>query len=119
MQKTLKFVLPVMLAMVLLIASFPALRATKSISADLSISGTTATCTVNVRPERNTDKVEVSVQLVCGSNVIAEWNGLSSVGVFKLSENTSVKKWKTYTKKTTCSINGTSYSIADVTRKCK
>ena len=81
--------------------------------------GTTATCSVSVSAEKVTDKIEVSVQLVCGSDVVAEWTGLSGTGTFRFNETASVKRWKTYTMKTTCSINGKSYPVADITKKCK
>ena len=95
------------------------IRNGKRRSADLSFNVTTATCSVYVRPEKASDTVEVSVQLLCGNTIVAEWDGMTGTGVFSFEETASVKKRKTYTMKTTCSINGKTYPIADVTKKCK
>ena len=119
MQKIMMTVVPILLSVVLTLTSFPIDRVGKSVTSDLSISGTTATCSVSVRPEKSTDTVEISVQLVCGSEVVAEWTGISGTGTLRFSKTASVKKGKTYTMKTTCKINGTSYPIANVTKKCQ
>ena len=119
MQKIIAVLKPTLLAVILLVGSISLLGVGKSITTDLAISGTTATCSVSVRPESIYDNIEVSVQLVCGSEVVADWSGLSGIGSFRFNEDVAVKKGKTYTMKTTCSINGTSYPIVDVTKKCK
>ncbi|MBO4678504.1 MAG: hypothetical protein J5626_02445 [Lachnospiraceae bacterium] len=119
MQKLMMAIMPVVLTVVLTFTSIVPLGVGKSVTSDMSISGTTATCSVSVRPEKSTDKVELSVQLVCGSEVVAEWNSVTGTGTLRFSKTASVKKGKTYTMKTTCKINGTSYPIGNITKKCK
>ena len=119
MQRVVPAILSILLLFSLLATSFSGLLALNMTTAKLSISGTTATCSVSIKPEKQTDKVEVSVQLVCGDTVVARWNGMSSEGRFSFSDSVTVQKGKTYTMKTTCSINGKAYTISDDTKKCK
>ena len=115
MQKIIVTLIPILLSAALFIT----MGVGRSITSNLSISGTTATCSVSVRPEKNTDKVEISVLLTSDSEIVAEWSGQTSVGTLRFSEDAEVKSGKTYTMHTTCKINGVSYTIADVVKKCK
>ena len=110
MQKTISIAMSIVLSLVIAVSSISILKVGKSVTTDLSMSGTTATCFVNVRSEKSTDNIEISVKLYCGDEVVAEWNGVSSEGTLYFSRTATVKKGKTYVMKTSCSINGKSYS---------
>ncbi len=51
MQKNTSMFIPLILALAIMLTAFPLLSVGKSVTTDLSISGTTATCSVSVRPE--------------------------------------------------------------------
>lgn len=119
MQKFYITIIQITLVFSILIAGFPIIKASQGAIASLAFDGTTATCSVNVSAAKVTDKIVVSVKLYQGKTLIAEWNDMSNHGKFTFSDTATVKKGKTYTMKTECSINGKSQSIASITKKCK
>ena len=119
MQKIMISVIHITLILAILVAGLPTVNANKSIRTNLSFEGTTATCSVKISAEKSTDNIVVSVQLYQGTTLVSEWNDVSGKGTFSFSETATVKKGKSYTMKTKCTINGKSQSVADVTKKCK
>ncbi len=116
MSKIVAALMPSILSLIIVVASIPVLKVGRRAIADLSFNGTTATCSLTIVSERPIDSIDVSVQLLCGTEVVADWGVQSAIGTFSFCETASVKKGKTYVMKTTCSINGTSYPILDVTK---
>ena len=87
-------------------------------TANLSFSGTTATCKLNVVASNMSYPIEASVKLMHGSTVVAQWSNMTSNGYMFFSDTASVVSGYTYTMKITLKINGVSYDIADITKTC-
>ena len=56
-----------------------------------------------------TDEISATMELRCGSDLIASWNGSGS-GILKMTKSAAVKKGKTYTMVVNFSVNGTKRS---------
>ena len=70
----------------------------------LSFDGNNASCVIQM-----TDEISATMELRCGSDLIASWNGSGS-GILKMTKSAAVKKGKTYTMVVNFSVNGTKRS---------
>ena len=59
--------------------------------------------------DKMTDEISATMELRCGSDLIASWNGSGS-GILKMTKSAAVKKGKTYTMVVNFSVNGTKRS---------
>lgn len=105
------------IAIITMLVTIPVVKMSHLATGILSISGNEATCSVIIQTEKNTDEVEVTVELFEGSGCIKRWSDLNSHGTFSFSDTVAVIKGKTYVLKTTAKINGKSISIADVKKR--
>ena len=67
----------------------------------LSFDGNNASCVIQIVGDK--------MELRCGSDLIASWNGSGS-GILKMTKSAAVKKGKTYTMVVNFSVNGTEQS---------
>lgn len=86
--------------------------------ADISFSGTTATCIVVIPGNTNSDQISATIKLRCGSQSIKTWNDSSS-GVLSFKETVSVTKGKTYDLVVEYTINGKAQSSFSDSGTCK
>ena len=63
----------------------------------LSFDGNNASCVIQIVGDKMTDEISATMELRCGSDLIASWNGSGS-GI--------LKKGKTYTMVVNFSVNG-------------
>ena len=67
----------------------------------LSFDGNNASCVIQIVGDKMTDEISATMELRCGSDLIASWNGSGS-GILKMT--------KTYTMVVSFSVNGTERS---------
>lgn len=84
----------------------------------LSFSGTTATCSLEVYAPHASDLITASVTLKHGNSIIKQWTNLTDLGDMDFSDTATVSHGQTYTMQVTLSINGISYTVADITKTC-
>lgn len=104
----------------LLVLSITAQAATpRVISAvpQLTFSGTTANCTVNVRSGNTSDSIKVTMTLWNRSTEIASWDGSGTGNVF-LSKTATAVKGRSYKLTVDMTINGAAQPQAFVTAVC-
>lgn len=77
--------------------------------ADISFSGTTATCKVVIPGNSNDDKISATIELLCGSQSIKTWNDSAS-GILNFKDTVSVTKGKTYDLVVEYTVNGKAQS---------
>ena len=75
----------------------------------LSFDGNNASCVIQIVGDKMTDEISATMELRCGSDLIASWNGSGS-GILKMTKSAAVKKGKTYTMVVNFSVNGTKRS---------
>ena len=71
----------------------------------LSFDGNNASCVIQIVGDKMTDEISATMELRCGSDLIASWNGSGS-GILKMTKSAAVKKGKTYTMVVNFSVNG-------------
>lgn len=86
--------------------------------ADISFSGTTATCTVFIPGNDSSDQISAAIELRCGNQSIKTWNDSSS-GVLRFKDTVSVTKGKTYDLVVEYTINGKAQSSFSDSGTCK
>lgn len=64
--------------------------------ADITFSGTTANCAVEIVGDSGSDKISATIKLNCGSQNIKTWNKYSDNGYLMFQDTVSVSKGKTY-----------------------
>lgn len=106
------------LAVVLLLSVFalPAQAAQPRISSvipELTISGNTATCNVQVIGDDTSDVVKATIKLWRGSTCVATWNRQSTGYIF-FSQTKNVATGYTYTLTVDASVNGESFPRVSV-----
>ena len=79
------------------------------LGAHLSFDGNNASCVIQIVGDKMTDEISATMELRCGSDLIASWNGSGS-GILKMTKSAAVKKGKTYTMVVSFSVNGTERS---------
>ena len=79
----------------------------------LSFDGNNASCVIQIVGDKMTDEISATMELRCGSDLIASWNGSGS-GILKMTKSAAVKKGKTYTMVVNFSVNGTRRSPVTV-----
>lgn len=87
--------------------------------ADISFSGTTATCYAEIVGNSGKDKISATVELCCGSQNIATWERSSDNGYLMIQETASVTKGKTYELTVKYSVNGKTQPSFSDTGTCR
>ncbi|MBR4607958.1 MAG: hypothetical protein IKO41_17260 [Lachnospiraceae bacterium] len=116
-----RFIALMSVFIIVIAMSFPVKAANESfmrVIPSLSISGTTATCSLNVYAEHTTDLIKASVVLKHGNSVVAQWLNMTANGYMFFSDTVTVAHGETYTMQVTLEINGVSYPIADIAKTC-
>lgn len=73
--------------------------------ADLTFSGTTANCCVDITGDKMSDKISATIELRCGSQTIKTWNK-SAVWHLRFSDLVDVSKGNTYELVVDYTVNG-------------
>lgn len=94
------------------------IKAYASIIPNMSINGTTATCSLVVLAGNASDTIEATVVIKRGSVVVQQWTNLSASGYMNFNESLMVSRGNTYTMQVALTINGVLYSVDEITRKC-
>ncbi len=116
-----KFIALMSVLAIVIAMSFPVRAANESgavVIPGLSFSGTTATCSLEVYAPHATDTISASVVLKRGNSTVKQWTNLTDVGYMDFSDTASVSHGQTYTMQVTLSINGITYTVADLTKTC-
>ena len=106
---------------IIMMMSFPVKAAEQSYGVaipDLTFSGTTATCSLDVLAGNVTDSIVATVILKRGNSIVKQWQNLTDVGDLYFSDTASVVHGYTYTLHVTLSINEVTYNVADITKTC-
>ena len=82
----------------------------------LSISGTTASCSVDYRSENSTDTVKITLALWCGENIVDSWTE-TDTGRVVMSESCRIVAGNTYTLVMMPVINGTAEDPVSVSAR--
>lgn len=77
--------------------------------ANISFSGTTATCQVVIPGKSNDDQISATIELLCGGQSIKTWNDSAS-GILDFKGTASVTKGKTYDLVVEYTVNGKAQS---------
>ena len=93
----------VLLAMALFLQT-PTARAIRG-RPELTISGTTATCSVKLESGNSGDVLDVTLTLWCGESIVNSWSK-SGAGSVSISERCSVVRYNTYELVLTYRVNG-------------
>lgn len=67
-----------------------------SANADISFSGTTANCYVDIVGDSGSDKISATIKLNCGDQTIKTWNEYTDRGHLLFYDTVDVSKGKTY-----------------------
>lgn len=59
----------------------------------LSFDGNNASCVIQIVGDKMTDEISATMELRCGSDLIASWNGSGS-GILKMTKSAAVKREK-------------------------
>lgn len=73
--------------------------------ADLTFSGTTANCYVDIAGDARSDKISATIELRCGSQSIKTWNKTVD-GHLRFSDSVDVSKGNTYELVVDYTVNG-------------
>jgi hypothetical protein len=84
---------------------------------NLTFSGTTANCSVNVIGNNLTDKIEAEIKLWEGSRCLKTWTA-SATGYLVFGDTYSVSRNREYTLTVTVEINDISQGSHSVSRRC-
>ena len=82
----------------------------------LSFDGNNASCVIQIVGDKMTDEISATMELRCGSDLIASWNQ-SGPGTVDMSKNAAVRKGKAYTMVVNFSVNGTKRSQVTISDK--
>jgi len=116
-----KFIAILSVLVIFITVSFPVKAAEQSYGVaipDLTFSGTTATCSLDVLAGNVTDSIIATVMLKRGNSIVKQWQNLTDTGDLYFSDTASVVHGYTYTLHVTLSINGVTYNVADITKTC-
>lgn len=72
---------------------------------DISFSGTSASCYVDIAGDKTSDKISATIELTCGNQSIKTWNK-TAYGYLLFSDSVSVTKGKTYKLTVNYTVNG-------------
>ncbi len=81
----------------------------------LTINGTTATCSLRSAGNYSTDEFDATIKLYRGSTCIATWTA-EGTGYLGFSKTKTITAGYTYTLKTTLTVNGVNFPVADVVK---
>lgn len=84
----------------------------------LSFSGTTATCTANVRGNNASDRLSVTMKLWNGNTCLKTWTA-SGTGNLRMSKTATVSKGKTYKMTVDYTVNGVKQTQQFATGTCR
>lgn len=84
----------------------------------LYFDGTTANCSVEVRANYSTDKINIVMTLWDGHTSIASWSKSGS-GYVELFGDTEVSKGKEYELTADVTINSKVYPVTSISKKCE
>lgn len=102
------------LAMAMSISAY-ALTQVIGVRPTLSISGTTATCSVSV--SRAEGDIDVTLELWCGKTLVDSWSN-SGTGYVKIKETCKVSRGNTYTLIASGTVNGSPFEAPPVEKTC-
>ena len=107
------FCMSLILVMLLSVSAHAIQRRSITSVPHLSFDGNNASCVIQIVGDKMTDEISATMELRCGSDLIASWNGSGS-GILKMTKSAAVKKGKTYTMVVNFSVNGTRRSPVTV-----
>lgn len=85
--------------------------------ADISFSGTTATCTVDIRGNTTSDRITFVAKLWHGGTCLNTWT-VSGTGRATLNKTQSVTRGETYKLTVDTTVNGVVQPFKSVTKTC-
>lgn len=89
----------------------------KNVTPYLSFSGTTACCELNITANA-ASTIEATMELWRGSTFIESWTDSATTRLY-MNENHSVSKGESYTLKAYGTIDGVSFTAAEITKTCR
>ncbi len=115
-MKKVAMILAILLVVCIPLRAHAATWSLRTIS-DLTFSGTTAKCSVNVVGDKMTDHFEVTMWLMDGTNCIASWHS-SGDGYVTVSKTATVTPGRTYKLVVEVFVNGVTKDPVYVTGTC-
>ena len=116
-----RFIAVLSVFVIIIAMGFPVKAAEQSYGVaipDLSFSGTSATCSLNVVAGSMSYPIVATVTLKHGNSIVKQWQNLTDTGYMDFSDTASVAHGYTYTLHVTLSINGVTHNVADITKTC-
>lgn len=92
---------------------------TKTSSAAISFSGTTANCYVDIAGDKGSDKISATIKLNCGNQNIKTWTESTDNGHLVFLDSVGVTKGSTYELVVEYSINGKTQIPLSSSGTCK
>lgn len=110
-------VLSCVIVILLTVTAHAAVRAEYCVPS-LTFDGTTATCEIKVIGEALSDRIEVTLSLWHGNQLIDTWSE-EGTGYLRMTETAAVTRGNTYTMEIALSINGEGLDILPISKKCE